>query len=257
MKSKKVLFSIIISSVLLTGCMAAATENRDISVNTESLETETDLAGEENVSSVETESSAETQLEVKAPSKEEVLAMRDVVFQEMSDSEIERVKENIKIANITLERGYFYDRLFKRLEDPEDLYWNYIEQAGEIQIGWELEEGIQYNPDSTDLTEEQFMEKFGAKVITFNRFDADNFVDLMTELRDSFHEDVIKTDFDNLIYNMQMAKENHASAYIEEIYRIVHDMDYFLFRYGPEDVGIYMEDASTVYKYYGVLNVYQ
>jgi len=33
-------------------------------------------------------------------------------------------------------------------------------------------------------------------------------------------------------------------------------MDYFLLRYGPEDVGKYTEDSSTVNKYYGVLNVY-
>ena len=45
--------------------------------------------------------------------------------------------------------------------------------------------------------------------------------------------------------------------YIIQIYRIVHDMEYFLFRYGIEDVGRYVDDISTTSKYYGVLTVYE
>lgn len=35
-----------------------------------------------------------------------------------------------------------------------------------------------------------------------------------------------------------------------------HDMDYFLLRYGLEDVGAYTQDKGTVAEYYGVLAVY-
>lgn len=34
-------------------------------------------------------------------------------------------------------------------------------------------------------------------------------------------------------------------------------MDYFLLRYGIEDVGKYTQDGGVVAKYYGVLTVYQ
>ena len=57
--------------------------------------------------------------------------------------------------------------------------------------------------------------------------------------------------------NTQMAKNTHDVAYAEAIYKILHDMDYFLLRYGPEDVAGYTMDDSTVCKYYGVLHVYQ
>ena len=40
------------------------------------------------------------------------------------------------------------------------------------------------------------------------------------------------------------------------IYKILHDMDYFLLRYSIEDVGKYTQDAPVVGKYYGVLQVY-
>ena len=36
-----------------------------------------------------------------------------------------------------------------------------------------------------------------------------------------------------------------------------HDMDYYLLRYGPEDVGTYVQDPSFICKYYGVLSVYK
>ncbi|MGC4018647.1 MAG: hypothetical protein QM793_05060 [Muricomes sp.] len=35
------------------------------------------------------------------------------------------------------------------------------------------------------------------------------------------------------------------------------DMDYYLLRYGPEDVGQYVQDKSTVAKYYGMLTCYK
>ena len=38
---------------------------------------------------------------------------------------------------------------------------------------------------------------------------------------------------------------------------ILHDLDYFLLRYGIEDVGKYTKDGSVVAKYYGVLMVYE
>ena len=45
--------------------------------------------------------------------------------------------------------------------------------------------------------------------------------------------------------------------YANDIYKILHDMDYFLLRYGIEDVGKYTQDGGVVAKYYGVLTVYQ
>ena len=93
--------------------------------------------------------------------------------------------------------------------------------------------------------------------MTYNRFDANNFIELMMEMRDSLKSELLKSDFDNLISYMQLAKDTHDVNYMIEIYRILHDMDYFLFRYGIEDVGRYVDDVSTISKYYGVLDVYK
>ena len=193
--------------------------------------------------------------EKERPSKEMVLYMRSAATEGMSEEEIIRITENIKVANHAMEEGYLYDRLFERLEDPEDLYWNYVDQKGEIQIGWALADNP-YDAGS-GLTFQEFEEKYGQPVITYNRFDADNFIDLMTEMKDSLKSGLLKSDFDNLIHYVQMAKDTHDVDYMIKVYHILHDMDYFLFRYGIEDVGIYVRDDSTISKYYGVLNIYE
>ena len=56
---------------------------------------------------------------------------------------------------------------------------------------------------------------------------------------------------------MQLAVKTHDVNYLYQIYYMLHDMDYFLFRYGPESMGLYVSDMSTVEKYYGVLRVYE
>ncbi len=188
----------------------------------------------EKVKDMDTDSTEEAST-LPTPTKDEVLTMRVKALEGMSEQEIERLKENIKVANQRMEKAYLYEDLFGKLSDPEHLYWNYFDQKGDIQIGWE--------PDGTPK-------------MVYNRFDANNFVALMEEMRDSLKVDLLKQDFDNLIECTKMAKETHEVEYAEQIYRILHDMDYFLLRYGIEDVGKYLNDLSTVAKYYGVLEIY-
>lgn len=182
------------------------------------------------------------------PTKEEVYKMREGVTAGMSVEEVSKMTENVKTANLTLENAYLYDYLFDRLSNPEDLYWNYIEYKGEIQIGWA---GKDY-----DNFSETAQKDYGVPVVTENRFDAATFIEIMEEMKEITESELLKEDFENLIQYMSLAKDTHNVEYIKKIYYILHDMDYFLFRYGIEDVGKYMLDKSTVSEYYGVLSVY-
>lgn len=69
----------------------------------------------------------EAKEEKKVPTKEEVLELRNLVTKGMTEEEISRLSENIKVANLTMEKAYLYDSFFERLEDSEDLYWNYVD----------------------------------------------------------------------------------------------------------------------------------
>lgn len=178
------------------------------------------------------ESAVET--EILAPSKEEVLEMREVVLEGMSEEEIERLTENIKVANLRMESAYLYDDIFGKLSDENSLYWNYFDEKGDIQIGWADDE----------------------PVMVYNRFDATNFVTLIEDMQKSVHNEMLVADLQQLIDLTNLAAETHEMEYANEIYKILHDLDYFLLRYGIENVGVYTQDRSVVSKYYGVLQVY-
>lgn len=203
------------------------------------------------------------------PSKETVLERRNACLQGMSEEDITRLTENIKVANLAMEYSYLYDRLFERMADPEDLYWNYVDQKGDIQIGYSLEQEAvdawkEYSQNAEEITDmdsywkayQQYEEEHGQPVYTYNRFDADNFIALMEEMKGLLKNDTLAADLDQLIENTRQAKETHDVTYIKEIYYILHDMDYYLLRYAPDDVASFVQDKGTIAVYYGALQVY-
>lgn len=189
-------------------------------------------AAEENVTQDETQKDDTS--EVAAPTKEEVLDMRQTVLEGMEQEEIERLNENIKIANLRLESAYLNDNIFDKLSDNDSFYWNYFDQKGDIQIG----------------------EKDGTPVMVYSRFDAVNFINLIQDMQKSVHNEMLAADLQRLIDLTSLAAETHEMEYVNEIYKLLHDLDYFLLRYGIEDVGKYTQDGGVVSKYYGVLIVY-
>ena len=196
----------------------------------ENIETENIESG--NISE---ETDDQTTSEIVAPTKEEVLAMREVVLEGMSAEEIARLTENIKIANLQMEKAYLNDNLFTKLEDKESLYWNYFDEKGDIQIGWDGD----------------------TPVTTYNRFDAANFIELLEEMKETVKNDKLKDDLQQIIDETSLAAETHEMEHANNIYKLLHDMDYYLLRYGLEDVGKYTQDVTTISKYYGVLSVYR
>ena len=93
--------------MFLVGCSEQNEEIRN-SVIEESTETESSLIIEE-----ETEEN-NVQIEPVAPTKEEVFAMREKVLDGMTDDEKERLTENIKVANLQMERAYLNDGIFDK-----------------------------------------------------------------------------------------------------------------------------------------------
>ena len=99
-------------------------------------------------------------------------------------------------------------------------------------------------------------EKYGEPVTEYNRFDADNFIELIEDMKQSVENEALQNDLQTIIDETQLAKETHEMDHANNIYKILHDMDYFLLRYGPEDVGVFTTDSSLVRTYYGMLSIY-
>nr|MBQ8252229.1 hypothetical protein [Lachnospiraceae bacterium] len=69
--------------------------------------------------------------------------MRAITLQGMSEEEIARLTENIKIANLQMEEAYMYDDLFGKLEDKEHLYWNYFDANNFIELLNDMKSSIE------------------------------------------------------------------------------------------------------------------
>ena len=249
MKRYTTLIFVFACVLVLAGC-----NNRSMNyiIENESGESVSESITEDNIEIDEA-------IEIHVPSKEEVLAMREHVLEGMSDEEIDRLTENIKVANLRLESAYLYDNIFEKLSDKDSLYWNYFDQKGDIQIGWSYDgsySDMKATMKDEGLSQNEFYEKYGEPEIIYNRFDATNFINLIQDMQESVHNEVLIAELQQLIDLTKLAADTHEMEYVNDIYKILHDLDYFLLRYGIEDVGKYTQDDSVVSKYYGVLTIY-
>lgn len=197
------------------------------------------------------------------PSEEAVLAARERALEGMTPEQVQRLTEVVTAANSWWEHHYLSGNIFEKLKDPDSLTWNYFDQTGEIQIGWALNSETAENEESIraeeGLTKEAFYEKYGTKVLAENEYDADAFVVLLEELRDSVQNEALKADLQYVIDETRLAKVTHVMDHANNLYKALHDLDYFLLRYGPaidEESTAWIKDKSTVSKYYGTLSIH-
>lgn len=146
------------------------------------------------------------------PTKEEVLAMRDLVREGIERNDFDRLTKKIKDANLWMENEYVHYDLFEILEDENHEYWD---------------------RDATD------------------------FIEFISRVRESASHENFRQDLQYIIDQAQLATETRKVEYANNLYKALHDMDYFLLRYGLEDVGIYVREKAILAKYYGVLHVFQ
>lgn len=194
---------------------------------------------------------------LKIPTKEQVLAKRAEVSSIMTEKELLKMISVIKTCNLKFEHEIMWNNLFAELSDPKNLTWNLLSQIGEVHTGWAYSAEAEEIRKTSDLTDVEFYELYGEKVITYNDYTAIDFINALEELKSYTNSEALKKDLTMLQGLMEKAEITHDVVCIEEISQILHDMDYYLLRYGPEDVGKYTADSSMVSKYYGVLNVYK
>ncbi len=244
--------------IAITLCGCSASKETDIQ---RAQWGEDDIAEKEmEAEEMETQDGSQADVETSAPTKEEVFAMRERVLDGMTAEEIQRLTENIKVANLCMESAYLYENLFEKLDDRESLYWNYFDEKGDIQIGWSYDGSRQKMKEIMEreaLSLEEFYAGYGTPVMVYNRFDAGNFMELIEEMKETVKNERLQDDLRRMIDETELAAKTHEMEHAYMIYQLLHDMDYYLLRYGVEDVGKYVKDVSTVIKYYGVLSVYE
>lgn len=70
----------------------------------------------------------------------------------------------------------------------------------------------------------------------------------MDEIKATVKNKELKDDLQRIIDETKLAKETHEMEHANNVYKLLHNMDYYLLRYGLEDVGKYVKDNSTISK---------
>lgn len=193
-----------------------------------------------------------------APAEAAVLAAREQALADMDSAQIDRLNRVIREANLWWEHQYLYNNIFEKLSDPDSLYWNYFDQTGEIQIGWAVDGGLDMASVCREegLTEEAFYSKYASRVVDANPCDAEDFAAILDGFLAAGGSEDLAAALESLREEILLARDLRSMEHANNAYKALHDLDYFLLRYGPADVGPYVTDDSTVSTYYGTLSVY-
>lgn len=194
------------------------------------------------------------------PDWDDVLDARERCLKGLSAEQVSELKSTVINANLYWENGYMNNNIFARLEDPDCLEWNIYdpELTGEILIGWALPSDLDMTVVCAEenLSEDEFYEKYGTKVVTDQHYNTAGFIEAMENFSAAVSNEAMKSDLQYLADEMRLAVENHSMAHANNMYKMLHDMDYFLLRYGPEDMKPYVPSRGFVSKYFGTLSVY-
>ncbi len=191
-----------------------------------------------------------------APDEVQVLALRERVESGMSEDEIKYLTEMIMVEHYWLENMYLSGLGFRAFNDPNSLAWNYFDRPGEIQIGWAWDVDKDVVCAEEGLSEDEFYAKYGQPVRERNTHDAESFRKRMTALKESVKSGMLDEDFDRMIALCRQAKETHNVGCVIELYQMLHDMDYYLLRYGPSAVGRLTAGPSVASNYYDCLSIW-
>lgn len=260
---KRFISLLLIFLLSLCGCSKQGSKIDKQTPNTSvQIENQTNVgasANSEQSTPSETETTESTNKEIVAPTRDEVYATREQALKGMTEEQIDDLTEFVKRANLWLEQNYMYDNFFELLGNPDHPVWNYFHQTGEIQTGWAYDGNLDIGETcrTEELSENEFYAKYGTPVCETNTYDADGFAAAIASLKSNVQNEDLNNILQYIADESLLAKDTHDVVHVNSIYRTLHDLDYFLLRYGVEDVGSYVTDTSTVAKFYGTLPCYK
>lgn len=243
---RNILISVLLCLALLSGCAQKTTAP--------------EASAEPQITQQPTETpESSSSEEIAAPTHEEVEAARALALEGMKDADIQRLTEIIVGANQYWESRYLYTTTFDALANPDDLQWNIFHQTGEVQIGWSIPEDLDADAicASEHLTYGEFCEKYGSKVVQNNEYNADMFIDLLSEVQGTVQNAALKADLQSIMDETALARDTHSFEHVNNLFKTLHDMDYYLLRYGLDLYEGTGTDMSLISIYYGTLSIYQ
>ena len=192
------------------------------------------------------------------PIKAHVLEMRSKVMAGMTEEEIKQVTKLVHTGNVSGESEFLSGRKFSDYQNPDSLHWNLFTESGDVVIGYGFDSSVPKYDSNSGMTEEEYNAKYGTPVVESIKAPlGEQFYSYIEKIDDLLQTDLLDEDFEEMKDCMQLAIETHDVNYLYEIYYKLHDLDYYLFQYGPEDISPLVGYASCIEIYYGCLQVYE
>lgn len=190
------------------------------------------------------------------PTRELVLSKRKDCLRGLTEAEASELTLFIQLENIRYEQWYFGDG-FKAFEDQNAPLWAYVDQVGdELIVGYTLEEEYHYDK-SSGYTFNEWCEKYGTPIVDDNYDNYEVFISNISNWQERIQSEELNYEFDLLKEDMIAAHETHDVSYLESMRQRLHDLDYYLLRYAPDDVAPYVWDTGFIESYYGTLGLYR
>ena len=192
------------------------------------------------------------------PTKAEVLKMRKKVLAGMTEEEIRQLTKLVHKGNYVGESNYLPANKFSDYQNKNSLYWNLLTNSGDVIVGYGFDSTVPPYGQVSGMTEEEYNEKYGTPVVVSdNEPIRERFYSYMGNIEKLLKTDLLDDDFNEMKRYMGLAIDTHDVKYLHEIYYKLHDLDYYLFQYGPEDVSPDVAYASSIEIFYGRLHIYE
>lgn len=219
-------------SLLLVGCEKKYNDKSNTSSAVSEKNVEMSTTEEITIKEVETKNSwyqknklVTEDMELRELTEEElerITKLQQELFKGLSDEEVMEIKEKLAGVHGGLEGDIvYYD--FGKLTDPDSLRWEWFNDTNPDD---NVDNG-HWGPEVIQNLEE-----------VKNQLSDDRVIKLITEAQDE----------------IQAIMDEHSNEHVMKAHMILHDVDYWLFRYPVADLKIAPADWSGIYIYYGELD---
>lgn len=191
------------------------------------------------------------------PTEKEVLKMRKEVMDGMTEEEVKQLTKHIQKGNHIGESEYLPANAFSSFIDPKSMRWKLFTDSGEVVVGYAFDSEVPPYNQLSDITEEEYNSRYGTPVVVSDNVPIrEKFYGYINNIGELLKTNLLDEDLNEMKRYMELAIDTHDVKYLYEIYYRLHDLDYYLFQYGPVDVSREVAYGSSIDIFYGRLHVY-
>lgn len=234
MKKRAIIALLLMICLLFSACSFSEQNTSSVESNTSTIPSSQTNTENESVSSTNSENETSGyhlllhNSDLPLPDETLCYSAQEKAFTNMSEEEIQKVKDTIREWHIYMEWQFVDYNMREQLQSPNSPYWEKWEHTGAILY-----------PGEENPVE--------------NEYDGAAIIAIIQELIDIAHDETFISDFKQMQEVIQSAVDNHAIDDLDMLHRLLHDCDYWLVNY-PAHLETPPGDWDGVNVYFDCLN---